>query len=154
VWFEATETGTYHLFCAEYCGTDHSRMLGRVVVLDATEYQSWLSDRGVGGGSSVVPEGMAGDGERTAGDGPMSMADAGEELFSNLGCESCHRADGSGAGPSLVGLWGEQVELASGQTVTADIDYIRRSILDPQADIVAGYPAIMPTYSGQINEEE
>jgi cytochrome c oxidase subunit II len=151
VWFEATETGTYHLFCAEYCGTDHSRMLGRVVVMDAAAYQAWLGEHGVGGGSSVVPEDSAGE---TRGDAPPSMADAGEQLFTDLGCQSCHRADGSGAGPSLEGLWGSQVELATGETVTADMNYVRQSILDPQAHVVAGYQPVMPTYAGQVGEEE
>jgi cytochrome c oxidase subunit 2 len=154
VWFEATETGTYHLFCAEFCGTDHSRMVARVVVMEATAYQNWLSQHGIGGGASVVPESMAGDGSGSGDGAPSSMADAGEQLFANLGCASCHRAAGGGAGPSLVGLWGKQVELENGQTVSADINYVRRSILDPQAEIVEGYPPIMPTYTGQIDEAE
>ncbi len=148
-WFEATKTGTFDLYCAEYCGTDHSRMLGRVIVMDAAEYQQWLGSRGIGGGSTVVPESAAGG----AGALP-TMADAGEQLFTRLGCQSCHREDGSGAGPSLVGLWGEEVELDDGQSIVADIDYVRRSILEPQAHIVAGYQPIMPTYEGQVSEEE
>jgi cytochrome c oxidase subunit 2 len=154
VWFEATKTGTYNFFCAEYCGTDHSRMLARVVVMDAAEYQSWLDSRDVGGGTSAIPEGIAGAATQAGRGAPASMADAGQQLFVNLGCQSCHRDDGSGAGPSLVGLWGSQVELESGETVRADIDYVRRSILDPHSQIVAGYTAIMPPYDGQISEEQ
>jgi cytochrome c oxidase subunit 2 len=82
------------------------------------------------------------------------MADAGAQLFQSLGCQSCHRDDGSGAGPTLVGLWGSQVELEGGQSVTADMEYIRRSILDPHSQLVAGYTAIMPTYESQIDEEK
>jgi cytochrome c oxidase subunit 2 len=154
VWFEATQTGTFDLYCAEFCGTDHSRMLARVIVMDATAYQEWISTRSIGGGTSVIDEGSAGSQVETVEAAPATMADAGAQLFQNLGCQSCHRDNGSGAGPSLVGLWEEEVELEGGQTVTADIDYVRRSILDPHAELVAGYPPIMPTYEGQINEEE
>ncbi len=152
-WFEATRPGTYALNCAEYCGTDHSRMLARVVVMEPTQYQAWLSSRAVGGGTGVIDEGSMGAAGAVSG-APMTMASTGEQRFTRLGCHSCHRPDNSGAGPTLVGLWGTNVELADGQVVVADIDYVRRSILDPQAQVVAGYPPIMPTYDGQINEEE
>jgi cytochrome c oxidase subunit 2 len=154
VWFEATKTGTFNLFCTEYCGTEHSRMLARVIVMDAAEYQDWISQRAVGGGTSVIAEASAGEGATTEGEAPASMADAGAQMFQSLGCQSCHRDDGSGAGPTLVGLWGQEVELEGGQTVTADTEYVRRSILDPHSQLVAGYTAIMPTYEGQVNEEE
>ena len=159
VWFEATETGSFDLFCAEYCGTDHSRMRARVIVMDAAEYQQWISQRGVGGGTSVIPEESGGQ-ENLAGEGesgeqtPSSMADAGAELAVNLGCTSCHHDDGTGVGPSLVGIWGADVELEDGQMRTVDEDYVRRSILDPHSELVAGYPAIMPPYDGQIDEEQ
>jgi cytochrome c oxidase subunit 2 len=151
MWFEATETGEYHLFCAEYCGAEHSRMGGSVVVLEPAQYQQWLSERGVGGGTGAVPE------EQTtglAGTGAQTMADAGAQLFQSIGCDACHRMDGSGAGPSLVGVFGSTVELDSGQTIEADAQYIRTSILDPNAHVVAGYPPIMPTYEGQLDEEQ
>jgi cytochrome c oxidase subunit 2 len=153
-WFEATETGEFPLYCAEYCGTDHSRMLATVIVMEPTQYQQWLSERNVGGGTSVIPEdsGVAGGG---AGAGePMTMADSGEQLFQSLGCISCHLSDANGVGPSLVGAWGEDVELEGGQHETFDIDYARSSILDPQAQIVAGYRPIMPSYEGQVDEEK
>jgi cytochrome c oxidase subunit 2 len=102
----------------------------------------------------VVPESAGGGIGGAAEVAPQTMADAGTQQFQALGCQSCHHDDGSGAGPSLVGLWGTQVELASGETVTADADYVRRSILDPQAQIVAGHQPIMPTYSGQVDETE
>lgn len=130
LWFEATRKGTYHLFCAEYCGTQHSGMLGRVVAQEPAEYQKWLS-----------------------GGGGLSMAAAGEGLFERLGCASCHRMDGSGRGPSLVGLFGNMVEFERGGSVRADEGYIRESILEPNAKIVSGYPAIMPTFKGLIGEE-
>lgn len=131
VWFKATKVGEYHLFCAEYCGTKHSGMVGRVVVMEAADYQAWLQ------GSS--PEG--------------TMAQRGERLFSELACNTCHQSDGSGRGPSLVNRFGSVVHLASGDSVTVDESYVRESILRPQLKLVAGYQALMPTFQGQINEE-
>lgn len=133
IWFQATKRGTYHLFCAEYCGTDHSVMGGSVIVMPEAEYQQWLA-----GDSGNVP-----------------LAQAGEAAFQQLGCATCHQADpqAQGRGPSLVGLFGQEVQLESGQTVTADEEYLRESIINPRAKIVAGYPSIMPTYQGQISDE-
>jgi cytochrome c oxidase subunit 2 len=131
IWFEATKRGEYHLLCAEYCGTKHSAMIGRVVVMEPTEYQAWLS----GGG------------------GEMSLAARGERMFQELACHTCHLPDASGRGPSLQGLFGSQVKLADGRTVTADEGYVRESILNPQAKLVAGYQPLMPTFQGLVNEE-
>jgi cytochrome c oxidase subunit 2 len=131
IWFTATKTGEYHLFCAEYCGTRHSGMIGRVVVMEPGDYQAWLS----GGGSG------------------MSMTARGEQLFQQLGCVSCHLTDGSGRGPSLVGKFGSQEALASGGSVLVDDTYIRESILTPQAKLTAGYGPVMPTFQGLVNEE-
>lgn len=153
-WFEATRTGQYDLFCAEYCGTDHSRMIARVIVMEPVAYQQWLSQRNIGGGTGVIPEGMAGEEAEGAEDTPMTMADEGGALFESLGCTSCHLMRGGGAGPPLADRWDSEVQLEDGQVDTFDIDYVRRSILDPQAQIVEGYPPIMPTYEGQISEEE
>jgi cytochrome c oxidase subunit 2 len=130
VWFTATRTGEYHLFCAEYCGTNHSGMIGSVVVMEPEEYQAWLS-----GGAG------------------QPLAARGEQLFQQLACHSCHVNDGSGRGPSLAGLFGRQVEMASGFTTVATDSYIRESILTPQAKMVKGYGAIMPTFQGQVSEE-
>lgn len=149
VWFEATEPGEYHLFCTEFCGTLHSGMIGAVIAMEPHLYQEWLNDRTVGAQSDVIPEGVAPTGPE-----PGSMASAGAELFENLGCISCHRMEGGGTGPSLVGVYGSQVQLESGETILADENYIRTSILDPNAQIVAGYPPVMPTYEDQIDEEE
>jgi cytochrome c oxidase subunit II len=131
IWFTPTKTGDYHLFCAEYCGTRHSGMIGRVVVMEPNEYQAWLS----GGGSG------------------LSMAARGEQLFQQLGCVSCHLSDGSGRGPSLAGKYGASEQLASGDTVNVDDGYIRESILTPQQKLVAGYGPVMPTFQGLVNEE-
>ncbi|MDA0746756.1 MAG: cytochrome c oxidase subunit II [bacterium] len=130
VWFEATKPGEYHLFCAEYCGNEHSRMIGRVVVMEPVEYEAWLSG-GVGG---------------------ESMAVAGERLFQQTGCVTCHRPDSQGRGPVLDGLFGHSVKLKNGQTVLADEAYLRESILTPNAKMVDGYKALMPTYQGQLSE--
>lgn len=130
-WFEATKPGTFHLFCAQYCGTTHAGMGGRVVVLTPTAYEAWL-----GGGAT---------GE--------SLATAGERLFQQLGCSTCHRTDGPGLGPALAGLFGQTVRLQSGATVVADEAYIREAVLYPTAKMVAGYPPIMPTFQGLVSEE-
>ena len=131
LWFEATKPGAYRLFCSQYCGTQHSGMIGHIIALEPAEFQTWLS-----GGAAAV-----------------SMATAGENLFRKLGCISCHAANDTGRGPSLAGLLGKAVRLQSGATVTADENYIRESILEPQAKIVAGYPSIMPTFKGLISED-
>ncbi|MEZ4616100.1 MAG: cytochrome c [Caldilineaceae bacterium] len=116
--------------------------------MEPRQYQEWLSGRPMG-----VVDVIAED-QTPASTMPQSMARSGETLFQTLGCNTCHQLTGRGIGPSLVGLLGKTVELENGQTVTADIQYIRDSILDPHAQIVAGYRAIMPTYDGQISEEE
>ena len=131
VWFEATKAGEYHLFCSQYCGTQHSGMVGRIVAMEATHYQTWLS-----GGATGI-----------------SMATAGEKLFQSLGCVTCHAENDTGRGPSLVGLFGKTVRLQGGSSIAADEAYIRESILNPQAKIAVGYPPIMPTFKGLISEE-
>jgi cytochrome c oxidase subunit 2 len=132
LWFTATELGTYHLFCAEYCGTKHSGMIGSVTVLSQDDYQAWLA-----GGAT---EG--------------SLAQVGEQLFTQLACITCHAPDSAGRGPVLNGLFGARVTLASGETVVADNAYIRESILNPTAKIVQGFAPIMPTFQGQVSEEQ
>jgi len=132
VWFQPTKPGRYHLFCAEYCGTKHSGMIGEVVVMDPTEYQNWLS-----GG---VPEG--------------SLASAGAKLFADLACNTCHRPDAQGRGPVLEGLFGKTVTLQSGETATVDEAYVRSSILTPSAQVAAGFQPIMPTFQGLVTEEQ
>jgi cytochrome c oxidase subunit 2 len=131
LWFEATQVGEYHLFCAEYCGTEHSTMIGKVIVMEAEDYQDWLS----GGGSGET------------------MAQTGERQFQQLGCQTCHKSQNIGRGPTLTGVFGKPVQLASGETVVADEAYVRESILNPSAKIVHGYTQIMPTFQGQVSEE-
>jgi cytochrome c oxidase subunit II len=132
-WFEATKPGTYHLFCAEYCGMNHSGMIGSIIVMQPTEFDSWLS-----GNISQ-----------------QSPAVAGQQLFQSLGCVSCHGANGEGGrGPALVGLFGSKVFFNNGQTLTADEVYIRESIEDPQAKVVNGFNPIMPTFQGQVTPEQ
>jgi cytochrome c oxidase subunit 2 len=131
IWFQATKPGRYHLFCAEYCGTKHSGMIGEVVVMEPSEYQTWL-----GGGAEV------------------SLASAGEKLFQDLACITCHRADSQGRGPILQGLLGKTVQLQSGESVVADEAYLRESILNPSARITAGFQPIMPAFQGLITEEQ
>ncbi len=133
LWFEATQTGDYHLFCAEYCGTEHSRMTGTITVMEQIEYQRWLS----GGDTTSQP-----------------LATVGEQVFTQNGCDSCHSGLEGARGPSLTGLFGEEVMLQDGRTVVADELYLRESIINPQAKIAAGYPPIMPTYQDVLSEEQ
>ena len=179
-WFEATKPGTYHLLCAEYCGTEHSQMGGKVHVMEPAAYAQWL-ETGATGGSNTEPG--TGRRERTPTGGlddpseepmdpdawrrneqeppappPQAMAEAGRQLFEKLRCNSCHRVDSTAlypaTGPVLEGLYGHPAELQNNRTIIADAQYIRTSILYPQQKLVAGYPPVMPTYKGQINEDE
>jgi cytochrome c oxidase subunit II len=128
LWFEATRVGEYHLFCAEYCGTNHSGMGGKVVVMKPADYESWL-------------------GADPPSEPPVA---AGARLFEEHGCKSCHLAETGRRGPSLIGLPGREVHLQSGVKVVADEDYLRESILDPNAKMVAGFEPLMPTFAGQL----
>jgi cytochrome c oxidase subunit 2 len=132
-WFEATKTGKFDLYCAEYCGMNHSGMIGSVVVMEPREFDNWLS----GNTNSTSP------------------ALAGQQLYQTLGCASCHGATGEGGrGPALQGVYGSQTQLQGGQKITADEAYIRESILNPQAKLVDGFGPIMPTFQGQISEDQ
>jgi cytochrome c oxidase subunit 2 len=123
--------------------------------MEQWQYQDWLSLRPLDLAEPIPESAGRGDASpRRDGGGEASLAGQGEALFQSLDCSSCHLAAGGGAGPSLVGLFGREVELAGGETVVADAEYIRRSIMDPNAQVVAGYPPIMPTYEGQVGEEE
>ena len=132
LWFEATKPGKYHLFCAEYCGLNHSGMGGYVYVMPQTEFDGWL-----GGNTGQTP------------------VAAGKDLFENkLGCASCHAGGPQQRGAKLEGLYLTDVKLVGGATVKADDEYIRNSILNPQSQIVEGYQPIMPTFKGQVTEEQ
>ena len=132
LWFEATKPGTYHLFCAEYCGTKHSGMIGSVIAMEPADFQAWSS----------------------AGNPQDSPVAAGEKLFQDLACSTCHRVDSQGRGPLLTNLFGRRVELQGGGTAVADEAYIRESIVNPQAKIVAGFQPTMPTFQGLVTEEQ
>jgi cytochrome c oxidase subunit 2 len=131
MWFEATKVGTYHIFCAEYCGTKHSGMIGQVIVMTPQDYEVWLS------------------GGRSTG----TAVENGERLFTDLACVTCHKPDSTGRGPSLLGVFGSTVTLTDGRKVVADENYLRESIMNSQAKVVAGYQGIMPTFQGMVTEE-
>ena len=141
-WFQATKTGEYHLYCTEYCGSYHSEMIGSVTVMDPVAYEEWLSASARPGGGGALS------------DAPGTMAASGEQLFQDLGCSGCHRPDNAGRGPSLAGIFNQPQPLDNGQTAIADEEYLRESILRPGDKIVAGYDPIMPSYQGQIDEEQ
>ncbi len=130
-WFRATKPGTYHLFCTQYCGTQHSGMIGSIIVQEPAQYEAWMS-----GGSG----------------GPLSAS--GEKIFAELGCATCHRSDSQGRGPNLQGVFGKPVQLEDGRIVTADENYIRESIMDPGAKIVKGFKPVMPTFQGLVSDEQ
>jgi cytochrome c oxidase subunit 2 len=130
MWFQPTKPGTYHLFCAEYCGTLHSGMIGKIVVMEPAEYEAWLQ-------SGTERESMAAEGER---------------LFRQYGCSGCHGRNASVRAPLLDGVYGHSVALSDGRVVKADERYIRDSILLPGSQVVAGYDPVMPTFEGHINE--
>ena len=136
VWFEAIETGQFHIFCTEYCGTQHSNMMGMVNVMSQDEFDTWLE-----AGNSV--------------DESIPPAERGEALVSQNGCNACHSVDGSsGVGPSFAGLWGSERTFQNAEPVTADENYIRESILESNAKVVEGFDPVMPAYQGVINDQQ
>jgi len=132
IWFIATEPGSYHLFCAQYCGTQHSEMGGWVTVMAPEQYAAWLNSQGEG----------------------ETLAASGEKLFRALGCSGCHGANSKVRAPSLDGIFGRPVPLDNQQTVIADDRYLRDSILNPKKEIAAGYQPVMPSFDGLIDEGE
>jgi cytochrome c oxidase subunit 2 len=131
-WFKPTRTGEYHIFCSQYCGTQHAQMIGRVVVMQPLAYQEWLNT-----------------GEQTE-----SIVRVGERLFHDRGCSGCHAPNSRFHAPLLQGLYRKPVPLADGTLATADDQYLRDSILQPAKQITAGYDNIMPSFSGHLTEEE
>ena len=131
VWFEATTPGTYHLFCTQYCGTDHSAMIGEVVVQTPEDFKRWLDSSTSG----------------------ASLAQNGERLFASLSCAACHNGRPDARGPSLANVYGSKLTLANGESQLADEAYIREAILNPSQHVTQGYAPIMPTYQGQISED-
>ena len=131
-WFKPTRTGEYHLFCSQYCGTDHSRMIGRVVVMEPAEYERWLN----------------------TGESTQSITLAGERLFRERGCSGCHSVNSKFHAPLLEGFYGKSAPLETGELVAVNERYVRDSILLPGKEIAKGYQNIMPSYAGQLSEEE
>lgn len=131
VWFNATEPGTYHLFCTQYCGTQHSGMIGQIVAMTPDDYDRWTQ-------------------QSTSG---MSLAQNGERLFASMGCNACHSGTAAARGPSLAGVYGSKLQLANGSQVLVNDAYLRDAILNPSQHITAGFAPIMPTYQGQISED-
>lgn len=131
VWFRATQAGTYHLFCTQYCGTLHSAMIGDIVAMPPDDYRKWIAGSTSG----------------------QSLAQNGERLFASLGCNSCHSGTSGARGPNLAGIYRSKLTLEGGRTVTADDEFLRGSILNPTTHQMAGYAPIMPTYQGQVSEE-
>src|SRR6202140_5442324 len=131
VWFTATTPGTYHIFCTQYCGTNHSVMIGEVTAMSPDDYQKWTQ-------------------ASTSG---MSLAQNGERLFASMGCNACHSGSAAARGPSLAGVYGSKLQLTNGSQVLVNDAYLRDAILNPSQHITAGYAPIMPTYQGQISED-
>src|SRR5208283_1182241 len=131
VWFEATTPGTYHLFCTQYCGTNHSQMIGWITVMKPEDYQAWTEGSTSG----------------------MSLAQNGERLFASLGCNACHSGNAGARGPNLAESYATKVQLTNGSYAMVDDAFLRDSILNPTMHTTAGYAPIMPTYQGQISEE-
>lgn len=133
IWFTPTKIGQYRLFCAEYCGTDHSRMGGWVHVMPQADYERWVRGANASQESPVV---------------------TGGRLFNQLGCATCHSAGSAQLGPNLAGVFGHEVKLADGSTLIADEEYLRESIINSQAKIVAGFAPVMPLFKGLVTEEQ
>lgn len=152
MWFEATKPGTYHLFCAEYCGTEHSKMIGQVIAMEPAAYQEWLAEEivlpVVTGAAATAASGNGGAAS------PESMVKAGENLFVQKGCLACHMSVPGSLGPDLAGVFGSERTFQDGSTAIADEAYLREAILNPMSRVVAGYQPVMPTFQGQISEPE
>jgi cytochrome c oxidase subunit 2 len=131
VWFQATTPGSYHIFCTQYCGTNHSQMIGEVTAMLPEDYQKWLQSSTSG----------------------MSLAQNGERLFASMGCNACHSGTAAARGPNLARVYGSKLQLANGSEVLVNDAYLRDAILNPSEHITAGYAPIMPTYQGQVSED-
>ena len=132
IWFQPTEIGQFHLFCSQYCGALHSGMEGWIYVMAPADYANWLAG-GVKG---------------------QSMTEIGENLFTQYGCNTCHKPDGSGRGPSLVGQFGRPQKLSDGRTLTVDEGFVRQAITNPNSMPIPGYTPVMPSFQGQLNEDQ
>ncbi len=136
IWFEATQTGEYNLFCTEFCGKGHSEMIGKVNVVTEEEYENWLLE------NADPSEGL-------------TMEEFGAKLYKSKACVTCHTIDGTASqGPSLLGIYGKNEQLTDGSSVLVDENYLRESFLNPAAKIVKGYQPVMPPYQGLLNDKE
>jgi cytochrome c oxidase subunit 2 len=131
VWFEATTPGEYHLFCTQYCGTNHSQMIGTITAMTPDDYKKWTQSSTSG----------------------MSLAQNGERLFASMGCNACHSGNAAARGPNLAGVFGSKLALTNGSQVLVNEAYLRDAILNPSQHVTSGYAPIMPTYQGQISED-
>ncbi len=135
-WFEATREGEYDLFCTEFCGKGHSEMIGKVRVVSDSAFNAWI------------------EAGATLGEG-MTLEEFGSELYVKRACNTCHSLDGTrNVGPTFQGIWGRQEVMKDGTQITVDENYVRESILNPQAKIVTGYEPVMPTYQGLLKPRE
>ena len=140
LWFTPTKIGTFDIFCAEYCGTGHSAMLGRVIVLSPEAYDIWENGVGTDGDGAVAS---------------LPPAELGEKVYKGKGCNACHSVDGSVVlGPSFKGLYGREGALEDGSSYTADENYIMKSILEPQEEVVKGFQPVMPSFKGILSDDE
>ena len=139
-WFQALEPGEYQIYCTQYCGTSHSAMLSKVIVhRSRPEFEKWLAD--AGNFLDKLP--------------PEKLWEGGQKLYNQRGCKQCHSVDGvAGIGPSFKGIWGHTQPLKGGTQVTVDENYVRESILNPQAKVVLGFEPVMPTYQGRLKDKE
>ncbi|HHL72367.1 MAG TPA: cytochrome c oxidase subunit II [Bacteroidetes bacterium] len=136
IWFEATQTGEYNLFCTEFCGKGHSEMIGKVNVVTEEEYEDWLLE------NADPSEGL-------------TMEEFGAKLYKSKACVTCHTIDGTASqGPSFLGIYGKNEQLTDGSSVLVDENYLRESFLNPAAKIVKGYQPVMPPYQGLLNDKE
>lgn len=172
LWFEATRVGVFRFFCAEYCGSDHARMIGRVVVLSPGDYERWVESLRPGANEGAWPAALAGEAPRTPDSAPLApapnapdatgdvnapglhMAQAGRQLFLRMGCNACHMQGSGALAPDLTGLFRKRVQLEGGQSALADEDYLRESILDPAAKVTAGFRPVMPSYRTQLDAQQ
>jgi cytochrome c oxidase subunit 2 len=150
-WFTATKPGRYEIFCAEYCGMGHSSMLGELVVMPAAEFDDWLARQRSGLAQAADAAPAPGEGPRPG----SSLVDEGRRLVAEQGCLKCHSVDGTRhIGPTWLQLYGRTERLSTGKMVVADEGYLTKSMMDPGADIVAGYQNVMPTYQGRLSPPE
>ena len=142
-WFVATKPGRYHLFCAEFCGTKHSEMIGYVTVLQPEDYEKWLAENKWGTNNLIATTSK-----------PETTAEAGERLFMEMGCADCHAPKEDGKYVPLAEIYGTERRMADGRSIHADDDYLRMSIYQPDAMTVAGYEPTMPSFKGQLDEQQ